>query len=69
MSRAEKIQAGAYVYFTFLEPFAEVAGISRELDWAVPKASAGPLYELIESVDWAAMPDPDPNDPYYPPLR
>ena len=33
MDRDEKIRAGAYVYFTFLRPFAEVAGIADELDW------------------------------------
>src|SRR5207248_5487548 len=33
MSRDEKIRAGAYVYFSFLRPFALEAGIADELDW------------------------------------
>jgi hypothetical protein len=68
MSRTEKIDAGAYVYFTFLQPFAEVAGVSDRLDWSVPKASAGPLYDFFSTVDWSTMPAPDPHAPYYPAL-
>ena len=37
MSREEKIRCGAYVYFSFLRPFAAVAGIADELDWTVPR--------------------------------
>ena len=33
MDRDEKIRAGAYVYFSFLRPFAEIAGVADELDW------------------------------------
>ena len=29
--------AGAYVYFSFLRPFAEMAGVADELDWTVPR--------------------------------
>ncbi len=36
MDRMEKIRCGAYVYFTFLRPFAELAGVADELDWTVP---------------------------------
>lgn len=68
MSRREKIDAGAYVYFSFLKPFADVAGVGDALDWTVPKASIGPLYDMIESIDWTTMPPPDPDAPYYPPL-
>jgi hypothetical protein len=68
MTRNEKIDAGAYVYFTFLKPFAEVAGVADELDWSVPVASAGPLYDFVSTVDWSTMPPPDPTAPYYPPL-
>ncbi len=48
MERRAKIDAGAYVYFTFLRPFAELAGV--ELDWTVPRDSLDlyPLLELIE---------------------
>jgi len=68
MTRNEKIDAGAYVYFTFLKPFAEVAGVADQLDWSVPVASAGPLYDFVSTVDWSTMPPPDPTAPYYPPL-
>ncbi len=37
MDRNEKIRCGAYVYFSFLRPFALVAGIGDELDWTVPR--------------------------------
>jgi hypothetical protein len=48
MERRAKIDAGAYVYFTFLRPFADLAGV--ELDWTVPRDSLDlyPLLELIE---------------------
>ena len=45
-----KIDAGAYVYFTFLRPFAELAGV--ELDWTVPRDSTD-LYPFLELVDGA----------------
>ena len=47
MSRDEKIRAGAYVYFTFLRPFAEEAGIADELDWSVPRDLPEPIYEFM----------------------
>ena len=68
MSRAEKIDAGAYVYFTFLRPFARVAGIEDDLDWTVPRDSLD-LYEALSMID--KIPDggmPDPDVPYYTPL-
>jgi hypothetical protein len=68
MSRKEKIDAGAYVYFTFLRPFARVAGVEDELDWTVPRDSTD-LYEAISMID--QLPDgglPDPDVPYYTPL-
>lgn len=39
LSPVERIHAGAYVYFGFLRPFADVAGVASDLDWTVPKAS------------------------------
>jgi hypothetical protein len=54
MERRAKIDAGAYVYFTFLRPFAELAG--ADLDWTVPRDSLD-LYPLLELVD-GAMPGP-----------
>jgi hypothetical protein len=66
MTRHEKLDAGAYVYFSFLRPFAEAAGIADRLDWTVPRDSLDlyPLLELFESTPEitsdAAM--------YYPPI-
>jgi hypothetical protein len=50
MDRDEKIRAGAYVYFTFLRPFAEVAGVADELDWTVPRDLPEPLYQLMSAM-------------------
>jgi len=66
MSRAERIDAGAYVYFSFLRPFADVAGITSDLDWTVPRDSSDlrPFLELVEET-----PDiTDDPDTYYPPV-
>jgi hypothetical protein len=66
MERRAKVDAGAYVYFTFLRPFAEYAGV--ELDWTVPRDSLD-LYPFLEPIDGAAQPM-EMADPtlYYPPL-
>jgi hypothetical protein len=67
MERRAKIDAGAYVYFTFLRPFAELAGVG--LDWTVPRDS-GDLYPLLELID-GAMPggvDQETVDTYYSPV-
>jgi hypothetical protein len=48
MERRAKIDAGAYVYFTFLRPFAELAGV--DLDWTVPRDSTD-LYPFLELID------------------
>jgi len=66
MSRRERLNAGAYVYFTFLRPFAEVAGIAEQLDWTLPQSST-PIYEWIEPFEGTNEP-PDPTLPYYMPL-
>jgi hypothetical protein len=47
MTEAEKIDCGAYVYFTFLRPFAEAAGVADDIDWTVPRDAAGPIYDLV----------------------
>jgi hypothetical protein len=66
MSRHEKLDAGAYVYFSFLRPFADEAGIVDQLDWTVPRDSLDlyPLLELFESSPEIT------SDPalYYPPI-
>jgi hypothetical protein len=66
MERREKINCGAYVYFTFLRPFAEAAGV--DLDWTVPRDSLDlyPLLELIDgSIETGIEEQPE---TYYPPL-
>jgi hypothetical protein len=66
MTRHEKLDAGAYVYFSFLRPFAEMAGIADRLDWTVPRDSVDlyPLLELFEST-----PEITSNaEMYYPPI-
>ena len=65
MSRKEKIDAGAFVYFTFLRPFALAAGVADQLDWTVPRDSLD-LYAAFSMIDGApdAAP-PDPTVPYY----
>ncbi len=56
MERRAKIDAGAYVYFTFLRPFAELAGV--DVDWTVPRDSAD-LYPFLELIDGAVAPPPE----------
>ena len=67
MSRREKLDAGAYVYFTFLRPFAETAGVDDGLDWTVPRDSLD-LYEGLATLD--KMPDVESDEtmPYYTPI-
>jgi hypothetical protein len=67
MSRRERIDAGAYVYFTFLRPFAELAGVAGTLDWTVPRDSLD-VYDGIATLD--KMPDVAADDsiPYYTPI-
>ncbi len=68
MERNAKIDAGAYVYFSFLRPFAVVAGVADQLDWTVPRDSLD-LYPFLSLIE--GMPDapeiPDPGE-YYPPI-
>ncbi|MDQ1384403.1 MAG: hypothetical protein QOG65_1782 [Actinomycetota bacterium] len=56
MERREKIDAGAYVYFTFLRPYAELAGV--DADWTVPRDSMD-LYPFLELIDGSLAPPPD----------
>ncbi len=51
MDRDEKIRCGAYVYFSFLRPFALAAGIAEELDWTVPRDIPPPLYEFVSVLE------------------
>jgi hypothetical protein len=68
MQRRQKIDCGAYVYFSFLRPFAVAAGIADRLDWTVPRDSLD-LYPFLEMIE--SSPEVEPiADPglYYPPL-
>ncbi len=67
MTRDDKIRCGAYVYFSFLRPFALEAGIADELDWTVPRDIDPLLYDMVSAMegDNAATAD---DGPYYEPL-
>ena len=67
MTRKEKIDAGAYVYFSFLLPFARIAGVEHELDWSVPRDSLD-LYELLSMIEETPEIEPDQTVAYYAPL-
>jgi hypothetical protein len=71
MGEDEMIRCGAYVYFTFLRPFAEVAGVAGELDWTVPRDVRPPLYDLLvaagRELGSSAVGEEAPED-YYRPL-
>jgi hypothetical protein len=68
MSRDEKIRCGAYVYFTFPRPLAEVAGVADRLDWSVPRESTDRgLYAMFRDIDGSGPP-PDPEVAYYWPI-
>jgi hypothetical protein len=66
MTRREKIDAGAYVYFTFLRPFAEAAGVADGLDWSMPRDSLD-LYPLLELFESTPEIESDASV-YYPPI-
>jgi hypothetical protein len=67
MSRHEMVRCGAYVYFTFLRPFAEVAGLADQLDWRVPLVLPEPVYELLSAIDGDEV-ELDPQGEYYAPI-
>lgn len=50
MSHDEMIRCGAYVYFTFLKPFAEAAGVADELDWTVPRDLDPMVVQLLSAI-------------------
>jgi hypothetical protein len=66
MTRHEKLDAGAYVYFTFLRPFAQAAGIAERLDWTMPRDSLD-LYSLLELFESTPEIETDATM-YYPPI-
>lgn len=67
MSRREKVDAGAYVYFTFLRPFAETAGVDDRLDWTVPRDSLD-VYEGLATLERMPSVETDDSIPYYTPV-
>ncbi len=67
MSRDDKIRAGAYVYFSFLRPFAVEAGIADQLDWTVPRDIDPMLYEMVSAMEGDNSGVVD-EGPYYSPL-
>lgn len=66
MDRDEKIRCGAYVYFTFLRPFAEAAGIADTLDWTVPRDTVGALYSMLSPIEGTNSPPEE--GVYYEPI-
>lgn len=64
MDRDDKIRAGAYVYFSFLRPFAEIAGVADQLDWTVPRDLPEPLYQLMSMMQGENAGVSD-DEPYY----
>jgi hypothetical protein len=67
MSRKERIDAGAYVYFSFLRPFAEVAG-ANDLDWTVPRDSLD-VYDMLSAFEGSpGESSVDSALPYYTPF-
>ena len=67
MARDEKIRCGAYVYFSFLRPFALEAGIADELDWTVPRDLPDVAYQLMSAMEGDNTAGID-EDPYYEPV-
>ncbi|MDX6234138.1 MAG: hypothetical protein QOH68_3231, partial [Nocardioidaceae bacterium] len=65
MSRDDKIRCGAYVYFSFLRPFAEIAGVADALDWTVPRDVPPPLYEMLSAMEGENAAPEDAGE-YYP---
>lgn len=65
MEHRDKLNAGAYVYFSFLRPFAVAAGNAEALDWTVPRDSLD-LYPFLEHVVGAQDGFDDTAETYYP---
>jgi hypothetical protein len=64
MDRDGRIACGAYVYFTFLRPFAEIAGVADEIDWTCPRDTPADLYPLVTTD--MEPPERDPGVDVYP---
>ncbi len=66
MERDEKVRCGAYVYFTFLKPFADLAGVGDEIDWSVPRALPPDWYAFLSAMEGTNAGVAD-DGPYYAP--
>jgi hypothetical protein len=66
MSHKERIDAGAYVYFSFLKPFADVAGAAA-LDWSIPRDSLD-VYDTLSMFGGSAEAPAETDLPYYTPF-
>jgi len=58
MDRDDIIAAGAYVYFTFLRPFAQIAGVADDIDWTCPRDTPAEIYPLVTADVEAPPRDP-----------
>lgn len=67
MPRNERIDAGAYVYFTFIRPFAEIAGVADDLDWTIPRDSLD-VYEILSGFEGSGDQAASSDLPYYWPV-
>lgn len=65
MTEDEKIRCGAYVYFSFLRPYAEIAGVADDLDWTVPRDIPEPLYQMVSMMRGENTGGAELDDPYY----
>jgi hypothetical protein len=68
MTDDEKIRCGAYVYFSFLRPYAELAGVADDLDWTVPRDTPEPLYQMFSMLRGENSGGAELDDPYYAPI-
>jgi len=64
MTRDEKVRCGAYVYFSFLKPFADVAGIGDTIDWSVPTAMPDEWFAFFSAME-GTNDGIDEDGPYY----
>jgi hypothetical protein len=67
MERDEKIRCGAYVYFSFLRPFALEAGVADDLDWTVPRDLPDIAYQMLSAIEGDNTGTMDDGD-YYGPI-
>lgn len=64
MSRDDKVRCGAYVYFSFLRPFAGLAGLADDIDWSVPLAQPRDWYDFFSAMEGTNAGVTD-EGPYY----